>query len=136
MVTHAVGLEPGSEAWRAWLEQTGQKTFRFTTAAGSFSGRREAKAERTYWYAYRKSRGHLSKAYLGRSEDLTLERLAAVAAQLSGGGHQAAAAEPGEVMHSDVPKPTTPLIGRARDVAAVVEQLLEPGTRLLTLTGP
>ena len=35
-----------------------------------------------------------------------------------------------------MPSPPTPLIGRAREVASVVEQLLRPGVRLVTLTGP
>ncbi len=35
-----------------------------------------------------------------------------------------------------LPVPLTALVGRAREVAAVRARLLEPGTRLLTLTGP
>lgn len=37
---------------------------------------------------------------------------------------------------TNLPVPTTPFLGRRADVAAVVEQLRQPGVRLLTLTGP
>lgn len=36
----------------------------------------------------------------------------------------------------DLPMPTTPLVGRERDIAAVYQQLLRPNVRLLTLVGP
>ncbi|HSH82800.1 MAG TPA: helix-turn-helix domain-containing protein, partial [Herpetosiphonaceae bacterium] len=37
---------------------------------------------------------------------------------------------------SPLPTPLTPLIGRAREVAAVCQMLEAPAVRLLTLTGP
>ena len=37
---------------------------------------------------------------------------------------------------SDLPVPLTPLIGRERDVDALMDVLTDPATRLLTLTGP
>ena len=37
---------------------------------------------------------------------------------------------------SNLPEQPTALIGREREVAAILERLREPGTRLLTLTGP
>ena len=36
----------------------------------------------------------------------------------------------------DVPAPPTPLVGRAREIAAATELLAQPEVRLLTLTGP
>src|SRR5947209_7605847 len=120
MVTQSVGLAPGGGAWRAWLEATDQRTFRFTSRAGSFSGRREVKADRAYWYAYRKSGGRLRKAYLGRTEDLTLERLETAAAQLSRSGGPVAPdlSEPSAEPATHLPRPATELIGRSREVAS------------------
>ena len=47
------------------------------------------------------------------------------------------AAAPGVVSrHGDLPIPLTPLIGRGREVEALLALLAEPSTRLLTLTGP
>jgi predicted ATPase/DNA-binding CsgD family transcriptional regulator len=37
---------------------------------------------------------------------------------------------------TESPIPLTPLIGRARELAAIVSRLREPGVRMLTLTGP
>ena len=38
----------------------------------------------TYWYAYRRRNGKLTKAYLGKTEELTPERLQQVNARLAG----------------------------------------------------
>jgi predicted ATPase/class 3 adenylate cyclase len=37
---------------------------------------------------------------------------------------------------SNLPVPATPFIGRERELAALAERLADPGTRLLTVTGP
>src|SRR5216683_211192 len=75
----------GSAGWYAWLETV--STFSFRSAAGHFSARKERAGNRrgeAYWRAYRKRGGKLHRAYLGQSEELTLERLRAVAAVLAG----------------------------------------------------
>lgn len=129
-------LQPGTDAWRAWLETAGPTTFRFVGTRGTFSARREAKADRGYWYAYRKLGGRLAKAYLGRSEDLTCDRLESVAAQLA----RRASATPDEEVPasptSHVPRSPNTLIGRAREVEIIARQILRPESRLLTLIGP
>ncbi len=76
----------GSDAWYAWLEDQDIQSFSFRNALGTFTARRERKRHGQYWYAYRKSAGRLRKVYLGKSEDLTLERLNAAAATLEGRG--------------------------------------------------
>src|SRR5262245_12095207 len=71
----------GSPAWFAWLERASR--FAFRDPAGTFTARYEAHGRGAYWRAYRTVSGRQRRAYLGRSADLTLERLRAVAAQLA-----------------------------------------------------
>ncbi|GIV82061.1 MAG: LuxR family transcriptional regulator [Anaerolineae bacterium] len=69
-----------SDAWFAWLEA--HDGFRFESASGSFTARKEQRGAGCYWYAARRQAGRLRRAYLGLSADLTPERLAMVAATL------------------------------------------------------
>jgi LuxR family maltose regulon positive regulatory protein len=72
----------GTPAWYAWLEQA--TTFAFIGEQGSFTARKERRARAGgYWKAYRKQAGTLRSAYLGKSTDLTLDRLNAVALSLA-----------------------------------------------------
>ena len=70
----ARAIAVGTPAWYAWLE--GATTFAFVGAAGSFTARKERRRRADgYWKAYRKRAGVVRSAYLGKSADLTLERL-------------------------------------------------------------
>jgi len=73
----------GSPEWFAWLEQG--KTFSFFGLLGSFTARRD-RVQRGgwYWKAYRNRGGKLQRAYLGKGESLTLERLNRASAELMG----------------------------------------------------
>src|SRR5919202_3240542 len=73
----------GSDAWWRWLADEHTTTFRFSDGAGSFTARRELVKGSSYWYAYRKHAGRLRKAYLGKTPELTHERLSAVAVLLA-----------------------------------------------------
>ena len=80
MLTLRDGLETktipvASATWFAWLVAPGTASFRFATGPHRFTARREHKPGGWYWYAYRQQQGILRKVYLGRSVDLTLERL-------------------------------------------------------------
>jgi predicted ATPase/DNA-binding CsgD family transcriptional regulator len=80
----------GSERWYSWLAEEQNRSFSFRNALGTFTVRRERKRHGWYWYIYRKSSGKLRKAYLGKAEEVTLERLGLVAATLvdqPDGGH-------------------------------------------------
>lgn len=68
---NAIPLE--SAAWYQWLNS--HKSFRFESASGNFTVRKEHRAENWYWYAYHRHHGKLSTAYLGKSENLTREQL-------------------------------------------------------------
>lgn len=96
----------GSAAWYTWLE--GASSFAFHGAAGAFTAHKERRAgQRTYWKAYRKRRGRMVRGYLGRSEELTLERLVEVAASFAASTVSAGA--PAETdARPDTPVPARP----------------------------
>jgi len=76
-----------SADWYAWLQSA--TTFTFRSEEGFFTARKERAGNRRgseYWRAYRKRDGKLHRAYLGQSEDLTLERLQSVAVMLANEG--------------------------------------------------
>jgi LuxR family maltose regulon positive regulatory protein len=73
----------GSPAWYAWLADAA--SFSFSGDGGHFTARRERAGSGRggwYWKAYRRRGGALHRAYLGKAEELTLERLRAAAAAL------------------------------------------------------
>jgi LuxR family maltose regulon positive regulatory protein len=91
----------GSAGWYAWLNDATTRSFAFHSPQGILTARRERRHGTWYWYAYRSQHGHLSKAYLGKSEELTTERLHNVAAVL-------AMSTLTSLHMSDTPSPTAP----------------------------
>jgi len=81
MQEHTIAV--GGSLWWQWLAAEGTTTFRFEHPLCNFTARRERKRDGSYWYAYRTRGGALQKAYLGKSADLTLDRLQEVAAMLA-----------------------------------------------------
>lgn len=75
----AVVLE--SPLWFDWLSSNA--TFYLESQEGTFTARREVRGGAAFWYAFRRHRNKLYKAYLGRTADLTYARLLAVARQLA-----------------------------------------------------
>jgi len=74
----------GYSEWERIIEQI--ETFEFRGVAGSFIARKELRAHgRTYWYTYTCGSANKRKAYLGRSVELTLPRLEAMARKLHEG---------------------------------------------------
>jgi len=153
-------LSVGTPAWYAWLSTA--RTFAFRSAFGTFTARKEQASNKRggwYWRAYRKRAGTLHRAYLGKSEEVTLDRLNAVAVTLAGKNavdedesvqqkhleaprdrerflHPATAlSQPPVRLSSALPLPLTSLLGRKREVAAVCTLLARPEVRFLTLTG-
>ncbi len=142
----------GSEAWCAWLADEQNGSFSFRNRAGAFTIRCEQKRQSRYWYAYRKHEGQLRKAYLGKSEEVTLERLNAVAMLLAGqkdsskSPHRPPSSlaaslaaekthEPGRTARRSLPVPLTPLVGREQERVALCRLVRQPEVRLVTLTG-
>src|ERR1700680_3456825 len=76
-------IEVGSEAWYAWLTEPTTHSFAFRSPQGTLTARREHSHGNWYWYAYRSQDGHLHKTYLGKSRELTLERLQEAVSLLS-----------------------------------------------------
>src|SRR5262245_52692323 len=69
-------------AWFAWLEHA--TTFAFRSPSGRFTARKERQARGGgYWKAYRTSHGTLHRVYLGKAQDLTLDRLNQAATTLA-----------------------------------------------------
>lgn len=76
-------LAVGSAAWYTWLADATNRSFAFAHIGGKFTARKEERQRGTaYWIAYRTRAGQLRKTYLGKSEDISLERLIAVARRL------------------------------------------------------
>jgi LuxR family maltose regulon positive regulatory protein len=88
--------EPGNEVrhpltqdevqWHAWLATC--SSFSFQGQSGRLTLRKESRARGRdhYWYAYCRLGGRLAKRYIGRTADLTLERLEETARSLTTSG--------------------------------------------------
>jgi LuxR family transcriptional regulator, maltose regulon positive regulatory protein len=72
----------GSKPWFEWL--TNNNGFAYEGIAGHFTARSELRRGIRYWYGHRRINGKLTKAYLGKSEELTLERMEQASAVLAG----------------------------------------------------
>jgi predicted ATPase/DNA-binding CsgD family transcriptional regulator len=159
-------LPVGTADWYAWLQTA--TLFRVRSPFGTFTMRREQPSQKHgawYWRAYRKRDGKLHRVYVGKVEEVTPERLHAVARQLFGEGEQQGntqaqwthrATPPGnrETIPPDarppMPRrsptyenrhpptlslPLTSLIGREHEISAACTLLARPEVHLLTLTG-
>src|SRR5437868_5179842 len=88
----------GTAAWYSWLEQ--HSSFTFETPRTTFTARKEQRPGGWYWYAYRRSGGKLHSRYLGKSEELTLQRLDETAAALERAGEAGESKTPGRLRAS------------------------------------
>lgn len=73
-------VKVGSRNWQSWLENPDNKSFRYGDEQG-YTARKEMTArywQCQYWYGYRKVGGKLHKRYIGKSEELTPEKLAEI----------------------------------------------------------
>ena len=80
----AAGVEVGSPGWYAWLATDAARSFSYRSPHGAYTARKERRQRGgVYWVAYRTAGGRQHKAYLGRAQDLTPQRLDEVAAALA-----------------------------------------------------
>ncbi len=107
-------LGVGTSAWYAWLQTA--TIFRVRSPFGTFTMRREQAGHKHgawYWRAYRKRGGKLQRVYVGQAEEVTLERLNAVARQLFGQGEEGVNSKAdlaSGVLHTVSERPSSPLI--------------------------
>lgn len=71
----------GSPAWFAFLDEG--RTFYYEDLTGRMTCRTELRRGRPYWYGFLRRGGRTVKRYLGRADDLTLDRLGIVAGALA-----------------------------------------------------
>ena len=64
-------------AWFRWVSEV--PSFAFKGKAGTYTARKELRHGDAYWYAYRRKQGKLYNTYIGKLEELTLDRLTSVA---------------------------------------------------------
>jgi hypothetical protein len=69
-----------SPAWWAWLTQG--EIFYVEMLVGGYTARCEQRRGLPFWYAFKTVEGKQYKVYLGRTNELTAERLSAAARQL------------------------------------------------------
>src|SRR5438128_10831424 len=133
----------GTAAWYAWLSEA--SAFSFESSEGTFTARKE-RVQRggQYWKAYRHSRGKLLHSYLGKSEDLTLIRLTAVAGRLARRIENLTStptltetADPAPQCRVDWGEASDggPFYGRAKELAVLEEWMVAQGCRLLAVLG-
>ena len=133
----------GDAAWWHWLAGEGSTTFRYANGGASFTARRERKHRRSYWYAYKRQGSTLRKVYLGKTDDMSLDRLDSAAhalAQPQPGGDNHRASRPSRTRGESGREPLLPTklvipvappdtIARPR----LNSRLERAGTRKLTL---
>ena len=80
-------FEVGSHEWWQWVNSEGAESFRFECNHGvkGYRARKEVIKSRSgsFWYAYKRIERKLRKRYLGKSDELTLERLESAAYDLA-----------------------------------------------------
>ncbi|HWQ47018.1 MAG TPA: hypothetical protein VN376_09130, partial [Longilinea sp.] len=115
VVPPADTISVGSESWFTWL--TDHDGFVYEGKSGHLTARSELRRGIRYWYGHRRREGKLAKTYLGKSDELTLERLEQASAILAGKSPMGQAIEyfaseaPGIIFGSDgitgIPSNTT-----------------------------
>ena len=88
----------GSASWIAWLTDPATRSFAFRSPRGAYTARKEWRTRGgEYWTAYRRHSGRLRKAYLGKAEHLTFDRLDEAATRLARSDDDATAGSASEV---------------------------------------
>ncbi len=128
---HEAPVRVGTPRWLSWLRHA--RSFTFAGTAGTFTARHEERSGRGYWYAYRQRDGALRKVYLGRSTDLTLQRLEQAAQALADAAGKRTVSDAPNAWSSQLittkiatPQLGTSLIARPAVVARCLESIERP----------
>ena len=68
----------GTPRWFEWLQTATSFSYQLSGQTYRLTLRKEKRRGQFYWYAYLKKASKLHNGYVGRSEGLTVDRLAAV----------------------------------------------------------
>lgn len=82
--TGANQIRVGTGEWFDWLLQ--HPKFTYQGNSGHFFAQAETRRQKKFWYAYRRRDGKLHKQYLGKTEEITIERLERACLFLAGQG--------------------------------------------------
>src|SRR6266567_3531821 len=74
--------EQGAQ-WRAWLEEHHAFAFHGCNGQLNLLKEKRKRGNEGYWYAYRRHEGRMIKRYIGRDEQLSIERLEEIALLLT-----------------------------------------------------
>ncbi len=77
-----IPIQVGTPSWYEWLANL--DGFKYEGGTGHLTARRELRRGIGYWYAYRRRDGKLTKTYLGKTEELSRERLERATILLAG----------------------------------------------------
>ncbi len=129
-------IQVGSDNWYAWLNEPATRSFAFHGPQGTLTARREQRHGTWYWYAYHTQDGRLHKAYVGKSQELTLARLHEVAALLSVKG--ATSSQPPDTLRPLQPPATTPISSftGTPSLHLLMTKIAVPSVRLNMVTRP
>lgn len=72
-LSHDPSIKVGSERWYEWLSNPATKSFRYESDEVNYTASKRPNSP--YWNAFKKSNGKLKREYLGKSSDITLEKL-------------------------------------------------------------
>jgi len=121
----------GTPQWFDWLREA--RSFTFAGASGTFTARHEERSGRRFWYAYRQRDGLLRKAYLGRSAEMTLQRLEAAADVLARADGKRAPGHAAEQWRAQLiatkialPQPGLSLVARPGTLSRCLESIEHP----------
>ncbi len=137
---HDAPVPVGTPQWFAWLSEA--RSFTFASTLGAFTARHEERSGSRFWYAYRQRDGVLRKTYLGRSADVTPQRLEQAAQVLARAGNARGGGNAPDDWSSLViatkiaaPQPGLSLVARPAVVARCLESIERPCTIIAAPAG-